>query len=285
MSGVHSLNLHFLSKISCKVPPFFPGSAHFLEGFLYPLAPLPPFSFEPFVFWGSGHSHTPVLGCGLQNVMDDLRISKPSAASACIRGRGHFQAWGPASPGCWLASCNGIRAGHARPLHVTQTSPSLCILFRMQLSILPSQPASLSWPVQCLATLAGSPFPPLSWPLSLSLRCEQCSWCYCCTKPLTLAALTRFSQRPDSKSVFWNLGVLSEIPRSYRQFSDYVLRFQSSLLEFSQSWSPFSEFVNSRIPGFYDTGLRPLQLYSRIWLLYYTGVCGSRNEACGHQPG
>lgn len=35
------------------------------------------------------------------------------------------------------------------------------------------------------------------------------------------------------------LGVLSKIPRFYQQISDYILNFQSSILEFSKAWSPF----------------------------------------------
>lgn len=111
----HQSNLCFISKISYQVPPFHPGSVHFLERFLHPLAPSPPSSSQPLVPWGSRCSHSPAQGDGLQNKMNDLLNSKPSAAWSCNWRRGHRQAWCPARPGSWLASCNGIRAGHAHP--------------------------------------------------------------------------------------------------------------------------------------------------------------------------
>lgn len=140
------------------------------------------------------------------------------------------------------ARCNGVRAGHAHP--------SACCpeLLPPLLSLPPDRDAALgstswaslfSWPVSApsnphrgaLSHYRSGPFP---CPSALSTGTTA-------KKPVKQSQLGS----PDSPNdpiprvSFESLGFLSEIPRSYQQFSDYILRFQSSIMKFLKSWSLF----------------------------------------------
>lgn len=131
---------------------------------------------------------------------------------------------------------------HSAPNLSLPSSP--CTLIRMQPSALPTPPGSLSQLVPVPSNPhrgALSHHRPGPRPCPSALSTGTTCVFIAVKKPEKQSQLVSPDSPNDpiprvSSEI---LGLLSKIPRSYQQFSDDILRFQSSILEFSKSWSPF----------------------------------------------
>lgn len=231
MPGVHKSNLFFMSKISSQVPPFSLGQQVFPSDSSPSLLPLPPPPLSP---WSLGFRTQPHSCSGLWTPERDgcLLIQSPLQSEAAIGGEAAATSGAqPALAAGWLAVM-GFTA---------------CMLPQTPPSPLPAPPsshwdaalsstypeASLSGPVQRLATLPGSPFPP---PLPCEHRHHLCF--YGC-KEASEASQPVSPESPNDPVLRVSLGILASLPRLQGP-----IRSPSSIPEFCESRSPFQEPMN-----------------------------------------